>query len=165
MHKARRECFGGGGRGGENVAAFAAVPHDYVFFGLFRRPVLDNRNGVLRPVNRGAEDVGHARIEFEEFVSVFARVAHVLNRRDYRRAVRQQECPRFDFEADFPARALCEVAYFLCHGLAYLLEVCRFFARDARHFEAAAHVERVDVFKLLDRGDAHFRHFLPHERV
>ena len=84
--EARGEGVGRAGGRGEEVAGFAAVADDEVFLGrAFFAGIFGSRDDddiMLRAVEAGAEDFGHAGVELEELVAGFAGGGDVLDGAD-----------------------------------------------------------------------------------
>mmetsp|Transcript_15716 Transcript_15716/g.38954 ORF Transcript_15716/g.38954 Transcript_15716/m.38954 type:complete len:473 (-) Transcript_15716:19-1437(-) len=120
---------------------------------------------VLRAVERGAEQLGHARVELEEREAALARRDEVLHRGDERTRVGDEEGARLDLELHLDARALGVLLEGRLHRRAHRLQVGARLTLHAAHLVAAAQVEDAHGGDLLAQREREPRHLLPHRRV
>eukprot|EP00968_Pinguiococcus_pyrenoidosus_P009585 scaffold743_cov267-Pinguiococcus_pyrenoidosus.AAC.24 len=153
-----------GGRRHE-IARFAAMPHNHVAGdvpGLGRR---DRDERMLSAVERRSQHFRHARVELQEVASASAGADDVLDLRDQRARVGDQEGAGLDLQPELTAGLLRKLLKVGLDGLAHHGQVRAGLILHAAHLVAATEVQDLDLRELAAQVQAHGAHTLPDLRV
>ena len=118
---------------------------------------------MLRTVERGPQDLGHARVQLEEFPR--AGGDHILHAAEDGAGVGDEERAGLDFEAQGAPMHGGELFERLLHGCADDLRVGALLGRDAGDLVAATQVERDDFGEARHQRQTGGGDFLPHDGI
>mmetsp|Transcript_597 Transcript_597/g.1947 ORF Transcript_597/g.1947 Transcript_597/m.1947 type:complete len:400 (+) Transcript_597:586-1785(+) len=158
------------GRGGHEVSGLAAVADDDILSagrlgGRVSGRVVHEHGRVLRAVQRGAQELRHARVKLEKGVAVGAGGGDVLHCRDEATRVGDEERARLDLEVELAACARRKLFEGALDWLSDDGEVGRRLVRHAADLVPSAEVERGHGRDLLAEGEREAGDALPHRRV
>mmetsp|Transcript_28586 Transcript_28586/g.84189 ORF Transcript_28586/g.84189 Transcript_28586/m.84189 type:complete len:304 (+) Transcript_28586:611-1522(+) len=155
--------------GRHEIAALAAVSHDHHALGIGAYFVVESRSGkdgdgMDGAIQRGTEDVRHARVELEEGVGTFPLGRDLILNGRYEGAGHGDEVrPRLDLELELPPSVLLgKVTELVGDGCADLLQVRGGLPRIPSDLVPSPKVERGDGIEHLAERQRSQRDTLPY---
>ena len=120
---------------------------------------------MLGPVERGAHQLRHARVELGEDIAFAARVHHVHTGGHDGARVGHEEGPGLDLEAQGPAVAAAEGLELAAHVAAHVEQIHARLLGHAPHLEAPTQIDHGHVRKTAHDVEGHVGHALPDFRI